>query len=90
MLEPTSVQLPHRPRDVGPTFRQAPEVIEIAAGGKHSLVLCANGSLYSFGFNGQGQLGQRSTDNLKRAALVEDFDGTRIQAISAGAHHSLV
>ena len=29
-------------------------VIDIAAGGKHSLVLTGNGTLYTFGFGGQG------------------------------------
>jgi len=35
-------------------------------------------------------LGQRNTDNQKRPTLVQDFDGVKIQSISAGGYHSIV
>jgi regulator of chromosome condensation len=65
-------------------------IVDIFAGGKHSLVLTGSGSLYTFGFGDQGQLGLRNTDNAKRPTLVTDFENVRIQSISAGSHHSIV
>ena len=65
-------------------------IIDICAGGKHSIVLTGNGGLYTFGFGDQGQLGLRTTDNAKKPTLVTDFDGIRIMGISAGSHHSVV
>lgn len=66
------------------------EIIDVCAGGKHSLVLTGGGNVYSFGFGDQGQLGLRSADNQKKPTLVTDFDGVRITAISAGGYHSVV
>ena len=54
------------------------QIIDISAGGKHSMVLAGNGNLYTFGFGGQGQLGHRSTENQKKPTQVQDFDGIRI------------
>jgi len=65
-------------------------IVDISAGGKHSMALSGNGNLYTFGFGDQGQLGHRNTENQKRPTQVQDFDGIRIQAISAGAYHSIV
>lgn len=65
-------------------------ITDISAGAKHSMVLSGDGSVYTFGFGDQGQLGLRNTDNQKVPTLVSDFDGVRIQAISAGTYHSLV
>ena len=33
---------------------EAAQIIDISAGGKHSMVLAGNGNLYTFGFGGQG------------------------------------
>ena len=65
-------------------------IIDASAGGKHSMVLTGSGALYTFGFGDQGQLGHRNTDNQKTPTLVQDFDGIKVQAISAGSHHSVV
>jgi regulator of chromosome condensation len=70
--------------------QEAAPIIDICAGGKHSMVLTGNGGLYTFGFGDQGQLGLRNTDNAKKPTLVADFDNVRVQGISAGSHHSLV
>ena len=88
--KPLPVYLPEKKTTPGYELPKAPpSPIDIAAGGKHSMILAANGSLFTFGFNGQGQLGQRHTNNLKSPTLVEDFDGVRIAAVSAGAHHTI-
>lgn len=54
------------------------------------MVLTGDGTLYTFGFGDQGQLGHRNTDNQKVPTIVEDFDGVRVHNISAGSHHSIV
>lgn len=65
-------------------------IVDAKAGGKHSMVLTQPGELYTFGFGDQGQLGHRDTDNQKKPKLVADFEGVRIQSISAGGYHSMV
>ena len=35
-------------------------------------------------------MGHRDTDNQKKPKLVTDFEGVRIQSISAGGYHSMV
>ena len=58
-----------------------PQMSQISAGGHHSLVLTARGSLYSFGYGSHGQLGLRTTTNQLLPQLVKDlvnkppFDG---------------
>ena len=45
-------------------------ITDISAGGKHSMVLTGDGSIFTFGFGDQGQLGHRNTDNQKVPTLV--------------------
>lgn len=61
----------------------------IAAGGRHSLVLDADGKVYSFGDNASGQLGQGGTTpvSVTNPTLVTSL--ANIQAIAAGTDHSL-
>ena len=68
-------------------------VITVAAGSDHSLVLCLDGSLVSWGKNANGQLGNGSTT----ASLIpQDVDATDVLAplvvekISAGGFHNLL
>jgi len=63
---------------------------DISAGGRHSLVLMEDGSLFSFGFGTNGQLGLRSTSNKSRPQYVKDMAGKRVIQIAAGWNHSLV
>lgn len=62
----------------------------ISAGGHHSMLLTANGSLYTFGYSAHGQLGLHTTVNQCLPRLVCDFASVRIVRIAAGWHHSLV
>jgi alpha-tubulin suppressor-like RCC1 family protein len=62
-------------------------VVAIAAGATHSVALLADGSVYAWGYNVYGALGDGTTINRPRAALVKDSNGvgiTGITAISAG------
>jgi alpha-tubulin suppressor-like RCC1 family protein len=59
----------------------------IAAGGSHSLALLADGSVWSWGGNTFGQLGDGTTNDRRTAIQVGGLDG--IVAIAAGGAFSL-
>lgn len=68
------------------------KVVSIATGREHTLALCSDGSLFSWGLNSAGQLGNGNltTSNIpvavNRAGVLA---GKTITAISAGAHYSV-
>jgi alpha-tubulin suppressor-like RCC1 family protein len=68
-------------------------VVAMAAGQYHNLVLCADGSMASWGYNGHRQLGNGLTDSYFRSPSAVIFDGSlsgrTITAIAAGESHSL-
>jgi alpha-tubulin suppressor-like RCC1 family protein len=64
------------------------DVPRVAAGGAHSLALSADGrTLWAWGGNGQGQLGLGDTASRAAPAAVPGLPA--LQAIAAGADHSL-
>ena len=78
------------PVQVSSTFGGA-TVVTLAAGGSHSLALDSNGTVWSWGNNGNGQLGNGSftpaaTDVPGQIAALS---GKQIVAIAAGASHSI-
>jgi alpha-tubulin suppressor-like RCC1 family protein len=68
----------------GPTGAPPANVTRIAAGGNHSLAL-ANGAVWAWGFNGNGQLGDGTTITHPTPASV-GLSG--VTAIAAGGSHS--
>ena len=67
-------------------------VVAVAAGGNHSLALCADGTLAAWGYNSYGQLGNNSTTNSPVPVLVDTtrmLAGKTVTAIAAGDSHSL-
>lgn len=69
-------------------------VVEVAAGGAHSLALTATGQLYAFGRNFYGQLGSATgngsdTANPTPAPLVLPGASGPVSEIAAGGDHSL-
>jgi alpha-tubulin suppressor-like RCC1 family protein len=69
-------------------------VIAIAAGAAHYLALCSDGTLASWGYNGDGQLGNSTLTTNKLPVLVNTTalrTGERITGVFAGADasHSL-
>ena len=62
-----------------------PVIVQISAGMYHSLALFSDGSLYTWGNNEHGQLGDGTNTNRSTPALV----GTGYTAIAAGFAHSL-
>ncbi len=77
-----------------PVSRLHPESIKaLAAGTSHSLALLGDGSVWAWGDNGVGQLGNDSTAASQAPVRVVGPAGTGvltdITAIAAGSHHSL-
>lgn len=67
-------------------------VVAISAGGSHSLALCADGTLASWGRNFSGQLGNGNLRNVPIPGVVTpggELAGKTVIAISAGSGHSL-
>jgi len=67
-------------------------IAAIAVGGSHSLALCSDGSLASWGYNSYGQLGNNSTSNCRVPVLVVQsgvLAGRTVTAIAAGDYHSV-
>jgi alpha-tubulin suppressor-like RCC1 family protein len=63
----------------------------IAAGGWHSLVLKTDGTVWSFGYNGSGQLGHTNALGNSTSGSPEPVQiMSGASAIAAGTYHSLV
>ena len=68
-------------------------VTKIAAGAFHSLALCSDGTLVSWGNNPNGELGDGTTDTATVPVLVNQsgaLSGKTITQISGGVNHSVV
>jgi hypothetical protein len=66
--------------------------IAIASGSQHNLALCSDGTVASWGLNGNGQLGDQSfTDRIIPTAVYQSsvLVGNAVVAITAGQYHSL-
>ncbi|MDB6174478.1 MAG: hypothetical protein JWL59_3789 [Chthoniobacteraceae bacterium] len=67
-------------------------VVAVAAGGAHSLALCADGTLVAWGSNYNGQLGNDSALRSSIPVRVNTagvLSGKKVVAVSAGSKHSL-
>jgi len=62
-------------------------VVAIAAGQSHSLALTADGRVWAWGWNGDGQLGDGTTTQRTLPTPVPGIDG--VVALGAGTRHSL-
>jgi alpha-tubulin suppressor-like RCC1 family protein len=72
------LQLRHRP------------VISVVCGENHCLAMTVGGNVYSWGENGQGQLGLSDTTNRLRPEQIKALRSMGAVKISAGRNHSLV
>lgn len=61
----------------------------VAGGGKHSVMLVRDGTVFSFGFNQWGQLGHHNYSTLAPPSPIADYTFRTI-AISAGDNHTCV
>jgi len=67
---------------------QPVKIIDIAAGGWHSLVLSDTGDLYSWGWNESGQVGTSEETLVFLPALVDTPLDLEFKSIALGARHS--
>ena len=64
------------------------DIIDIAAGKQHSIVLSKNGEVYGAGYNGMGQLGDYTFIN--RVLLVKLQEMQNVIQVSAGENHTML
>ncbi len=70
---------------------KSPIVIkDVKCGGEHTIVLSANGRIYTFGHGYTGQLGLGTTKNYDKPTLVRSLIKKKINQIAAGWSHSMV
>lgn len=71
------------------------KITNIAAGGWHSCALSADGDLYTWGWNSNGQLGLSKSDKQESYSvqatpqIVESFDDLNVIMVDAGNRHTL-
>lgn len=70
---------------------QSHAVRKVSAGGQHSAVLEANGTVFTFGSNSHGQLGHGAADASPNSypRAVSDLLGSNIVDLSLGRRHSV-
>ncbi len=67
-------------------------VVTVAAGGKHSLALCSDGTVAAWGANDDGDLGNNSTSDSSVPVAVTSsgvLAGKTVVAVAAASDHSL-
>ena len=67
-------------------------ITAVAAGDYHSLVLCSDGTVVGWGYNGYGQIGNNSTAQSNVPVAVSTavvLSGKTVSTIAAGYYHSV-
>jgi len=68
-------------------------IVSVAAGGYHNIVLCSDGTLVTWGYNSNGQLGNSTTTNSSVPVAVVTagtaLAGKTVIAVAAGHYHSM-
>jgi len=67
--------------------------IQISGGENHLAILCADGSVWSVGYNGYGGFGIGNTTNSSLPIQMKDADGSMLygaKKVSAGRYHTTV
>ncbi len=62
-------------------------ITDVQLGNRHSVFLCSDGSVYSCGYNSNGQLGLGNTDIYYSPTQITDI--SNISAIACGEYHTL-
>ncbi|KAI8912825.1 regulator of chromosome condensation 1/beta-lactamase-inhibitor protein II [Gorgonomyces haynaldii] len=70
-------------------YKMSAKFKSVYCGAYHTFVVHENGTVFSFGLNNYGQLGQGSTDEDDIPQPVEGFSGTPVQ-VAGGEHHSMI
>jgi alpha-tubulin suppressor-like RCC1 family protein len=69
---------------------QFKQIVSIAAGLQHAIVLSSDGRIYTWGGGSHGQLGIGSTENKYKPMVVDQSIIGKVTGISAGAYHTLI
>jgi alpha-tubulin suppressor-like RCC1 family protein len=64
-------------------------VMQVAAGGKHTLLLKSSGQIIAFGKGDKGQLGQGSFSSSSVPVTINPPNGGSWKQIAAGGEHTL-
>lgn len=64
-------------------------ITSIATGSAHSIALASDGTVWSWGINNKGHLGNGTNTNRSNPVQVTGLDGKTITSIVAGGNHSL-
>lgn len=70
------------------TFRSTPAIVDIALGAHHTVALADNGSVYAWGFSGDGRLGHGYFGDEVIPKLMEILAEHRIVQVACGELHS--
>jgi alpha-tubulin suppressor-like RCC1 family protein len=65
------------------------QVTAIAAGEFHGLAVTSTGSVYGWGYNGYGGLGDGNENNSSTPVQVKGLSGARVTQVAGGAYFSL-
>ena len=71
------------------TLPAGTQVIAVAAGAVHSLALTSTGAVLAWGYNADGELGDRNRTNSDVPVKVKLPGGTKVIAVAAGGYFSL-
>lgn len=78
------------PVQVAADLAGAIRVVDIAAGGRHSLLLRSNGSVWTCGSNNYGQAGLGATASTPTWTQITSIPGAVFSGVSAGYEHSFI
>ena len=68
----------------------AVRMASVSAGAFHTLALSEEGTVYSFGYGGMGQLGHGNFEDQRTPRAIEALRGVRVGAVLTGISHSLM
>eukprot|EP00941_MAST-03F_sp_MAST-3F-sp1_P001907 g1907.t1 len=73
-------------------FCKDKNVVGISAGNEHTVVLCANGDLYTCGYNDSGQCGVGRTGHVIAFEKAKNLEGVQVSSICCanGCEHNLI
>ena len=77
----------NRPSPTQVTALNGAGIVAVAAGGNHTLALSSDGTVWAWGYNGSGQLGDASTTT--RTTPIHLVSLSSVVAIAAGTSHSV-
>jgi alpha-tubulin suppressor-like RCC1 family protein len=69
---------------------QFKQIVSIAAGLRHAVVLASDGNVYTWGYGYYGQLGLGNTENYYKPMAIDQSSIGKVTGIAAGSYHTLL